>query len=77
MINVCSEAELSQRLQSRPGWRQSGSQAFIDAQLSFNRWFLEESSRANPPVELLDTTAVAVSETTDQVVAWITRVIAS
>lgn len=70
---VCSDTELSQRLQARPHWRQSGNQAFIESQLSFNRWFVKECSRVNPPVELLDTPTVQVGETTAQVAAWIAR----
>jgi DNA-directed RNA polymerase subunit RPC12/RpoP len=60
---VCGDDELASRLRARPQWRQSGGQEFIESQLSFNRWFKEKGGSTQPPVELLDTTAISIDET--------------
>ncbi|MEP7356824.1 MAG: AAA family ATPase [Anaerolineales bacterium] len=72
---VCSEASLTQRLQSRPAWRGSGEAAFVDAQLSFNNWFKSRGAEVRPVIDLIDTTETSDQETTRQVRAWIERVI--
>jgi hypothetical protein len=68
---VCSDAGLTQRLQSRPTWRGSGEPAFIEAQLSFNNWFKSRGAGIQPKIDLLDTTDTADGETAQQVRAWI------
>jgi hypothetical protein len=68
---VCSDEVLEQRLRRRPAWRNSGHPEFIAAQLSFNRWFKENSATATPPVDLLDTTDISLETTAAQVAGWI------
>ncbi len=68
---TASDEAITARLQARPQWRKSADPAFLAAQLDFNRWFVTEAIRGEPPVELLDTTGQPVSETAGQVAAWI------
>jgi broad-specificity NMP kinase len=75
LVLVCSDACLTERLQSRPAWRQSAQPAFIEAQLSFNNWFKSRSPEAMPKVGLLDTTETSDQDTTRQVRAWIEGVL--
>lgn len=64
---VCTPGELRQRLISRPGWRESGEERFIQSMQEFNAWFLK---RDHPNVDLFDTSQSAVSETAGVVIDW-------
>jgi hypothetical protein len=68
---VCADDELERRLRARPGWRRSDSEPFIQTQLDFNRWFVEQGVNGQPPVELLDTTAGDLAQTAQKVGVWI------
>jgi len=68
---ACADDELERRLRSRPGWRQSGSDAFIQSQLDFNRWFKEQGVNGQLPVELLDTSDGNTLQTAQDVESWI------
>ena len=70
---VCDEAVLAERLRSRPAWRRSGGDAYVDEHRAFNRWFKEHGGAASPPIELIDTTVETVEQTTEKVAAWIRR----
>jgi hypothetical protein len=70
---TCDGDVLAQRLRRRPAWRASGSAAFVEGQLAFNRWFIEKGPHAERPVDLLDTTGRTVQDTADAVAAWIGR----
>ncbi len=71
---VADEAVLTQRLQARPAWRESGGEAFIESQLAFNRWLLAYDD--TPPLTRLDTSVAPVAETAVAVVAWIRLMLA-
>ena len=66
---VCADYVLATRLHSRPAWRQSSSDEYIEAQQQFNRWFQTRSIA--PVIDLLDTTAQDIAESTAQVAVWI------
>jgi predicted kinase len=67
---VCPGQVLEERLRSRPGWRQAGSDAFLHDMQVFNQWFL--SSR-HPDVETLDTSLDHPEDTAQAVVRWAAR----
>ena len=68
---VCDDGVLVDRLRARPAWRGSGEDDWLSSQTAFNRWYKEEASRGEPPVELLDTTHITVEESLIEVEAWI------
>lgn len=72
---TCSDELLGARLTSRPAWRNSSQPEFRAAQLRFNRWFIENGPKSDPPVTLLDTTNRFVEETARQVTNWLYEVI--
>ena len=67
---VCDDEVLVQRLKARPAWRGSGKDAFMDANIQFNRWFKTRENN-QPPLALLDTTKVPLERTIGQVKTWI------
>jgi hypothetical protein len=68
---VCDDALLAARLRERPGWRESGGQAFIEGQLRFNQWFKTRPANEEPAITLLDTTHASIEQTSKQVLEWI------
>ena len=68
---TCDDVVLAERLRRRPSWRNSGSDAYVEEHLSFNRWFKESGPNASPPIDLIDTTTETADQTTARVVAWI------
>jgi len=68
---VCSDEVLEQRLRGRPAWRKSDQPDFIQAHLSFNRWFKEQAATMTPPIDLLDTSQNSLETTAAQVAGWI------
>ena len=68
---TCDDDVLAERLRTRPQWRASANDAFIESQVSFNRWFRETGPTLDPPITLLDTTTAALAETVAQVRAAI------
>ena len=66
---VCDDLSKA-RLLSRPLWRNCHDETFIEAQVAFNQWFKEREQRADPRIELLDTTLQTVEETARAVVGW-------
>jgi broad-specificity NMP kinase len=70
---TCEDEALEERLRSRPKWRTRFGEEFIVRNNEFNRWFKKDGHRANPAVTLLDTTGVAVPETSAEVVEWLSR----
>ena len=68
---TCADEVLAERLRRRPKWRKCSDPAYIDEHVRFNQWFKEKGSKAEPVIELLDTTAVPIRETVDQVTSWI------
>lgn len=74
---TCEDEVLAERLRSRPKWRKCSDPAYIDEHVRFNRWFKENGSKTEPVINLLDTTAVPIQETVDQVTSWIYEKIGS
>ena len=72
---TCDDATLTARLQARPGWRESGSDTFIEAQSEFNRWSAEVGPTLSPPIETYDTTKQSLDANANHVAAWIRRTI--
>lgn len=70
---ICEDEVLVERLRTRPAWRKSGGQAFVEEQVGFNRWFKEQGRQTEPVIELVDTTETSVEETAEQVALWIRR----
>lgn len=68
---TCDDDVLVERLRARPQWRASASDAFIESQINFNRWFRETGPTLDPPIKLLDTTTATLAETVAQVRAAI------
>jgi hypothetical protein len=69
---VCDNQELERRLRARPEWRKSSGIQFIESQISFNRWFKQESGRLER-LTMVDTTAIPLDQTAHAVVEWINR----
>jgi hypothetical protein len=72
---VCDDQVLAQRLQARPAWRGAGNQAFIEANIQFNRWFKTQQTGL-VSIRLIDTTALSPEGTAEQVEAWIREKVA-
>lgn len=68
---VCDPSTQRSRLTSRPGWRNSGTEEFLQAQTGFNQYLLNHATGMSPPMELLDTTEVPAEETASQVRRWV------
>jgi hypothetical protein len=66
---VCSDSNLSERLQARPVWRGTRDSKYIEEHIRFNRWFKEYVGV--PEIERIDTTDTPPEETVTQVAAWI------
>lgn len=63
---------LRSRLRSRPAWR-GWDEPRIAETVEFNEWLRVEGPRLDPPVEVIDTTSVALAETARRVVEWVRR----
>lgn len=68
---VCEESELKKRLTDRPHWRKSGSQENLKRMIDFNQWLSENAAQLQPPITLLDTTSVPVSQTVRSMSDWL------
>ena len=69
---TCEDGVLSKRLLSRPAWRGTRDQAFIEENQRFNQWFLVyNKTDKRPPITLLDTSNTPIDEITKEVGAWI------
>ena len=71
LVFICDDTTLTTRLRNRPSWR-GCSDAFIQEQLEFNRWYSEVRPTLDPSVTLLDTSSIPVTQTVVSVNAWIT-----
>jgi broad-specificity NMP kinase len=61
---------LGSRLRARPAWR-GWDEPRIAETVEFNDWLRREGPTLDPPVELLDTTALELAETARRVVEWV------
>ena len=68
---TCEDEALVKRLEQRPAWRQSRSAANLSEQVQFNGWFKTQARQSRPAVDVIDTTEVPVTQTVEQVRAWI------
>jgi hypothetical protein len=62
---------LIDRLQQRPAWRGTHSPDLQSEHVRFNRWFMDEASKPDAVIELIDTVQYSLQETSQQVAAWI------
>jgi hypothetical protein len=69
---VCEPEVLSARLRARPAWR-GWDEPRIAETLEFNDWLRRNGPALDPPVELLDTTALPPAEIARVVTDWIRR----
>jgi hypothetical protein len=68
---VCSDAELERRLTVRPSWRRST--RHIDTMMAWNRQLRDGPLPTTPPMDVLDTTDRAPSDSAREVHRWIRR----
>lgn len=68
---TCDENVLTERLKSRPAWRNSSDMEFIRQQIEFNRWFTEKGQYSEPSIDMINTTDIPVDETRAFVSQWI------
>lgn len=68
---TCDDVVLEARLRSRPAWRESGQEAFIAAQLAFNRWLRDPPADVAPLLAQLDTSVSTLEESSTAVASWI------
>ena len=66
---VCDPDVHERRLRGRgPG---SHDDVYAEPSLRFNEWLRDNAASTDPPMELLDTTALEPAETTDAIAAWV------
>jgi predicted ABC-type ATPase len=68
---VCDDDLIAERLRQRPAWRKSGTTAFIQEMIQFNRWLKAHADATQPPMTLYDTSHRAIAETASNVARWI------
>ena len=70
---ICEDDILSSRLRNRPAWRESFKNENIQEHIAFNRWLKNHAQKTEPPMSLLDISAVTVSESVTGVKQWLLR----
>lgn len=70
-LSRVSEYVVARRLEKRPGWRQSSDRQAIERMLAFNQWFVDSAEGTDPPMVLLDTTELSVTDVVRRVAAWV------
>lgn len=68
---VCDDAPLAARLKSRPAWRGAGGDTFVNTMTTFNGWIKANAASTQPPMSILDTTAISIDQSVAQVAAWV------
>ena len=68
---ICDDQILASRLGNRPRLRGSSKNEYINEQVAFNRWLLNNAQSTKPPMTLLDTSEITVDETVEKVARWI------
>jgi predicted kinase len=71
---TCEAGVLAGRLRARPVWRQRD-ESRIAEMLDYAVWLDTTASRLQPPVDLLDTTAVPPATTAEQIDVWLDRLL--
>jgi hypothetical protein len=74
---TCDDDLLTERLQSRPAWRGSGGQTFVDRQVAFNQWCRQQGTDSTSGICTLDTSHASVNETAEQIMAWLSEQISA
>jgi adenylate kinase family enzyme len=68
---VCTDEALESRLRSRPQWRASSDDEYINRHIAFNRWLKQNAASTEPPMILLDTSEITVDESVERVEEWL------
>ena len=71
---VCDDDVLAHRLRSRPTWRQSSGDEFVERMLALNRWLkvrADEGGDAGSSLSVLDTTHLDSGETFERAATWV------
>lgn len=71
MALICEDEILTSRLRNRPAWRGSFKDEYIKEHIAFNRWLTNNAQKTEPPMSLLDTSAVTVTESVAGVEQWL------
>jgi len=70
---ICEDEILTSRLRNRPAWRDSFKDEYIQEHIAFNRWLKNNAQKTEPPMSLLDVSAVTVTESVAGVKQWLLR----
>ena len=70
---VSDDETLVHRLRSRPRWRQSSHDEFIERMSRFNQWLKDNADKTNPAMTLLDTSRLTIEESVEHITGWIRR----
>jgi gluconate kinase len=70
---ICEDEILTSRLRNRPAWRESFKDDYIKEHVAFNRWLKNNAQKTEPPMSLLDISAVTVSESVAGAKQWLLR----
>ena len=68
---TCEDEVLAARLRSRPAWRGSYREEYIEEHMAFNRWLKNNAEHTEPPMDLLDTSQLSVAEGVEGVERWV------
>lgn len=68
---VANASDLTTRLRARPQWRQSSHDEFVQAQLSYNNWFIEQSELTSSPMRSINTSTNDVSQICEMIRNWV------
>lgn len=68
---VCADEVLASRLRSRPAWRGSSGDQYVKEHVDFNRWLRANATSTQPPMSLLDTSEITVSESVEKLERWL------
>jgi adenylate kinase family enzyme len=68
---ICDDRLLVERLQSRPTWRNSNSDAFLERMMVFNQWLKANAEKTQPPMVLFDTSHQSIEETVGDIARWL------
>lgn len=68
---VAEPEVLAARLRSRPAWRNTGSDEFINGQIAYNQWFIDRHGETDPAIDILDNSYLTPEETAKAVLRWV------
>jgi shikimate kinase len=73
LVLACDRETLTERLTSRPDWRKSAHEAFLNDQLQWNQRFIDEEADADPPYTVLGTEGRSAAESARALFEWTQR----